>query len=71
MPWNCPTHGTAAAAFCRAARCEALTAHTASARKSVDRRLKVVCNECGKKFSTARDIPECPRCHGTDVEPRE
>lgn len=30
--------------------------------------MKVVCVECNKKFSTTKSIPECPRCHGTDVE---
>src|SRR5262245_53433467 len=31
-------------------------------------RVGVKCQECGKRFKTASSIPECPRCHGVDVE---
>lgn len=33
-------------------------------------RIPVVCMECGKKFQTAKTIPECPKCGGVDIEPR-
>jgi Zn finger protein HypA/HybF involved in hydrogenase expression len=33
-------------------------------------KIAVVCLECGKKFVTARELPECPKCHGTDIEVR-
>jgi hypothetical protein len=32
-------------------------------------RISVVCQECGKKFKTAKVCPECPKCHGVDIEP--
>jgi Zn finger protein HypA/HybF involved in hydrogenase expression len=41
------------------------------ARNVASKRFPVVCLECGKKFLTARVIPECPRCGGVDVELRE
>ncbi len=36
-------------------------------------RIKVVCLECGKKFTVgARALgPICPKCGGADIEPRE
>ncbi len=36
-------------------------------------RIKVVCLECGKKFQVGPNnvCPECPKCGGGDVEPRE
>ena len=34
-------------------------------------KLKVVCLECGKKFTTSKVIPECPKCGGVDVDLRE
>lgn len=33
--------------------------------------VKVQCNECGKKFSTASLSPSCPKCGGADVDVRE
>ena len=33
--------------------------------------IKVVCMECGKKFTTKKVIPECPKCGGVDIEVRE
>jgi Zn finger protein HypA/HybF involved in hydrogenase expression len=30
---------------------------------------KVVCNECGRRFSTRSFLPTCPGCGGSDVEP--
>jgi Zn finger protein HypA/HybF involved in hydrogenase expression len=32
------------------------------------RRLKVICLECEKKFTSASYIPTCPGCGGSDVE---
>ena len=32
------------------------------------RRLKVVCLECDRKFTSASYIPTCPKCGGSDVE---
>ena len=37
---------------------------------AADGRIKVECLECGKKFQTRSVIPECPRCHGVDVDVR-
>jgi Zn finger protein HypA/HybF involved in hydrogenase expression len=34
-------------------------------------KVKVVCMECGRKFSTADFVPECPKCGGSDVDVRE
>ena len=34
-------------------------------------RLKVICLECGKKFATTNDGPECPKCGSTDIDVRE
>jgi DNA polymerase II large subunit len=31
-------------------------------------RLKVVCLECNRKFSSSSFIPTCPGCGGSDVE---
>lgn len=31
-------------------------------------RIKVECLECGKTWWTSNTLPECPRCHGTDVD---
>jgi Zn finger protein HypA/HybF involved in hydrogenase expression len=33
--------------------------------------IKVVCMECGKKFSTRSMLPVCPKCNSSDIEPRE
>jgi len=33
--------------------------------------IKVECLECGKKFSTRSTLPECPRCHGVDIDVRD
>ena len=33
-------------------------------------KIPVVCMECDKKFQTTKDIPECPKCGGTDIEVR-
>jgi len=34
--------------------------------------IKVICNECQKKFACGPNAsPECPRCGGTDIEVRE
>lgn len=32
-------------------------------------RIEVQCNECGKKFSTAKLHPQCPKCSGSDIDP--
>jgi hypothetical protein len=32
--------------------------------------IPVECMECGKKFRTRSTCPECPRCHGVDIEVR-
>jgi DNA-directed RNA polymerase subunit RPC12/RpoP len=32
--------------------------------------IKVVCMECGAQFSTKSMLPECPKCGGSDIEPR-
>lgn len=34
------------------------------------RRILVMCLECGKRFSTAKMVPSCPKCGGSDVEPQ-
>lgn len=35
-------------------------------------RIKVVCLECGKKFTTgANSDPECPKCGSVDIDVRE
>lgn len=34
-------------------------------------KVKVQCNECGKKFATASLSPLCPKCGGADVDVRE
>lgn len=35
-------------------------------------RIKVICLECGKKFSCGPNSdPECPKCHGVDIDVRE
>ncbi len=36
-------------------------------------RIKVQCLECGKKFAVSGTnlIPECPKCHGVDIDVRE
>jgi hypothetical protein len=31
-------------------------------------RIPVVCQECGKKFKTAKVCPECPKCGGVDID---
>lgn len=31
-------------------------------------KIKVVCLECGKKFSTASMLPTCTSCGGSDIE---
>ena len=33
----------------------------------VSRRLKLECNECGKKFVSAKIDPLCPKCGGADI----
>jgi Zn finger protein HypA/HybF involved in hydrogenase expression len=33
-------------------------------------KVKVVCLECGTKFATTKVIPYCPKCGGSDIEPR-
>lgn len=34
--------------------------------------IKVICNECQKKFQCGPNAsPECPRCGGTDIEVSE
>lgn len=30
----------------------------------------VQCMECGRKFKTSSMLPTCPKCGGSDVEPR-
>lgn len=32
--------------------------------------IKVQCQECGRKFQTSKDIPECPKCGGVDIDVR-
>ena len=32
---------------------------------------KVICMECQRKFTTTNPTPECPKCGGVDIEPRE
>lgn len=32
--------------------------------------IKVECLECGKKFQTRQDIPECPKCGGVEIDVR-
>lgn len=32
--------------------------------------VKVQCMECGKKFSTRKFLPECPKCGGSDIDVR-
>ena len=32
--------------------------------------IPVACNECGRKFTTRSMLPVCPKCNGSDVEPR-
>jgi Zn finger protein HypA/HybF involved in hydrogenase expression len=35
-------------------------------------RILVECLECGKKFAVGpMASPECPRCHGTDIDVRD
>lgn len=41
------------------------------ARAEKAQRVNVVCMECGKKWATSNLIPECPKCGGVDVEPRD
>ena len=31
-------------------------------------KIRVQCQECGKRFSTVRMEPECPRCRGGDID---
>jgi Zn finger protein HypA/HybF involved in hydrogenase expression len=38
---------------------------------NVSKRFPVICMECGKRFLTARMLPTCPKCHGSDIEPAE
>lgn len=33
-------------------------------------RVDVICLECHKKFGTASIYPTCPKCKGSDIEPR-
>ena len=35
-----------------------------------DTRIKVVCLECGKKFSVRVYANECPKCGGVDIDVR-
>lgn len=35
---------------------------------SKDRRFKVECLECGRKFKTASMLPTCPKCKGSDID---
>lgn len=32
------------------------------------KKFKVVCMECGKKFTTKSALPTCPKCKGSDIE---
>jgi Zn finger protein HypA/HybF involved in hydrogenase expression len=32
--------------------------------------IKVECLECGRKFQTRSMDPECPKCHGVDIDVR-
>jgi Zn finger protein HypA/HybF involved in hydrogenase expression len=38
--------------------------------KKPDTRIKVVCLECGKKFSVRVYANECPKCGGVDIDVR-
>lgn len=31
-------------------------------------RIKVQCQECGKRFATSHVMPECPKCGGVDID---
>lgn len=31
-------------------------------------KIKVQCQECGKKFATSNPCPECPKCGGVDID---
>lgn len=31
-------------------------------------KIKVQCMECGKKFSTSKMLPTCPKCGGSDID---
>lgn len=31
-------------------------------------RIRVECNECGRKFWTTSSLPTCPKCGGADIE---
>ena len=33
-----------------------------------DKRFKVECLECGRKFKTASILPTCPKCKGSDID---
>lgn len=33
-------------------------------------KIKVECVECGKKFTTTKMLPTCPKCGGSDIEVR-
>lgn len=35
-----------------------------------DQRMRLVCNECSKKFRSDDALPTCPGCGGSDVELR-
>jgi len=35
-----------------------------------DERIKVVCNECGKKFQVRVYADTCPKCGGADIDVR-
>lgn len=37
----------------------------------MDNRIKVRCLECGRKWKTASEMPQCSRCNSVDVEPAE
>jgi|21_taG_2_1085346.scaffolds.fasta_scaffold94145_2 Zn finger protein HypA/HybF involved in hydrogenase expression len=31
-------------------------------------KFKVICLECEKRFKTSSYLPECPNCHGSDID---
>ena len=40
------------------------------ATKTKSEAIAVECLECGRKFKTRSLDPECPKCHGVDIDVR-
>ena len=34
-------------------------------------KVRVVCMECGRKWSTSNPLPQCSRCNSVDIEPAD